>query len=129
MVSPMRCIYFALVLGLAPLSIAAAGPAEQAALACEIGPVQREFGASTWNIYACSDGKSIVVVPLAAIDGKFGYFFVTPNDQGVVVVGEGWGQDTLFQPVFQQLKQVTAVELAAIVQSAKAAKPVVSVAK
>ena len=129
MISPMRCLAFALVLGLAPLSAVAAGSAEQAALVCEIGPVQREFGASVWNIYACSDGKSIVVVPLAVMDGKFGYFFVTPNGQEVIVTGEGWGQDASFQPVFRQLKQITAVELTAMVQSAQAARPAASIAK
>ena len=97
-------------------------PKAQDALACESGPVQREFGSSIWNIYGCSDRKSIVVVPLKAIDDEFGYFFVTPDHKGVAVVGEGWGEDMTFQPVFQQLKQTTAAELEAIVAAAQAVK-------
>lgn len=117
-----------LTLALASMSAAAAEPT-QAALACEAGPLQRDFGASTWNIYGCSDQKSVVVVPLTAIDGEFGYFFVTPDGKGVTVAGEGWGKDMTFQPVFQQLKQVTAAELAAIVTDTQAAKPAAPASK
>ncbi|MGY0613408.1 MULTISPECIES: hypothetical protein [unclassified Luteimonas] len=116
----------AFILVLASLPVVATDLTENTALACEAGPIQREFDASAWNIYACSDAKSVVVVPLQAIDGEFGYFFVTPEGQGVTVVGEGWGQDSSFQPVFQRLQQVTASELAAIVQAAQAAKPAAS---
>ena len=116
----------ALALALASSPAAAAEPNDESALACESGPVQREFGASTWNIYACSDGKSVVVVPLEVVNGEFGYFFVTPDGQNVVVAGEGWGQDASFQPVFQQLNLVTTSELAAIFQAAQAATPAAS---
>ncbi|MGB3832212.1 MAG: hypothetical protein WA975_10140 [Mesorhizobium sp.] len=109
---------------LAPLSAMAADP--EASLSCESGPVQREFSKVTWNVYACADGKSVVVVPLSAINGEFGYFFLTPNGQEVVVAGEGWGKDASFQPVFQQLKQFTVAELAALVRFARASKPAVS---
>ena len=110
----------ALALLLAPLSAIAIKP--ETSLVCDSGPV-REFAKATWNIYACADGKSVVVVPLTAINGEFGYFFLTPNGKEVVVAGEGWGQDASFQPVFQQLKQFTAAELAALVKSVGAAKP------
>ncbi|HVI57741.1 MAG TPA: hypothetical protein VM619_02555 [Luteimonas sp.] len=118
----MKVLVLALLL--APLSAAAAEP--EAPLACQSGPVQREFGQTTWNIYACADDKSIVVVPLTAINGEFGYFFVTPNGQEVVVAGEGWGQDVSFQPVFQQLKQFTVAELAVLSASARTTKPAAS---
>jgi hypothetical protein len=118
----MKVLVLALLL--APLSAVAAEP--EAPLACESGPVQREFAKATWNIYACADGNSVVVVPLTAINGEFGYFFVTPNGQEIVVAGEGWGQDASFQPVFQQLKQFTVAELAALAKSARTAKPAVS---
>lgn len=60
------------------------------------------------------------------MDGEFGYFFVTPNGEEIVVAGEGWGQEASFQPAFQQLKQFTVVELAALAKSAKAVEPAVS---
>ena len=118
----MKVLVLALLL--APPSAVATGP--ETPLACESGPVQREFDKATWNIYACADGKSIVVVPLAAMDGEFGYFFVTPNGEEIVVAGEGWGQEAPFHPAFQQLKRFTVVELEALVKSAKAVEPVVS---
>lgn len=102
--------------------VSAADPPDKASLTCESGPVRREFGGTAWNVYACDDGRSIVVVPLAAVNGMFGYFFVTPNGHEVVVNGEGWGRDAPFQPIFRQLKKLTVQELAAIVESARAVK-------
>jgi hypothetical protein len=103
--------------------------ADGSALACDVGPVERQINASAWNIYACGDGKSVVVVPVVVKNGQFGYFFVTPKGHGVTVVGEGWGKDSSFQPVFKQLQQFTASELAAIVLAAHSAKPATSQAR
>ncbi|WP_434212481.1 hypothetical protein [[Pseudomonas] boreopolis] len=118
----MKVLILALLL--APLSVMAAD--SEAPLACESGPVQREFAKATWNIYACADDKSVVVVPLSAINGEFGYFFVTSNGQEIVVAGEGWGQHASFQPVLQRLKQLTLAELAALADAARMVKPAVS---
>ena len=118
----MKALVLALLL--APLS--AMATEQEASLTCEIRPVQREFARANWNIYACTDGKSVVVVPLSAINGEFGYFFVTPNGQEVVVTGEGWGQDSSLQPAFQQLKRLKPLELAALVKSANTTKLAVS---
>jgi hypothetical protein len=116
--SQLKVLVFALVLS--PAVVVAAAPASEPAMACDRGPVQREFGAATWNIYACSDNKSVVVVPGKVVNGEFGYFFVTPNGTGVTVAGEGWGKDATFQPVYQQLQHVTGAELKSLVQAAQA---------
>ena len=107
-----------LALSIAPLAGVVAAPTDNSALACETGPVQRQFGPTAWNIYACSDGKSVVVVPVKVVNGEAGYFFVTPNGQGITVAGEGWGKDATFQPVYQQLQHITLAELKAIIQAA-----------
>ncbi|MEF2147071.1 hypothetical protein [Aquilutibacter rugosus] len=73
----MKVVFLAFAL--ASVSFAVSEPKAQDALACESCPVQREFGSTIWNIYGYSDRKSIVVVPLEAIDNEFGYFFVTPT--------------------------------------------------
>jgi hypothetical protein len=81
---------------------------------CTIGPVQRNFGDATWNLYACDDSKSVVVVPANATSDRTGYFFVTPNPDDktkVVVVGEGWGKDQELKPVFDELQQMSSTDL------------------
>ena len=112
-----------LALAVAQLAVAVAAPAGDSTLACEAGPVQRQFGSSAWNIYACSDGKSVVVVPVKVINGEAGYFFLTPNGQGVTVAGEGWGKDATFRPVYLELQRITLAQLKAIIQAAGKAKP------
>jgi hypothetical protein len=121
MKSRMKAVFFALAA--TQLAVAVAAPADNSTLACETGPVQRQFGPAAWNIYACSDGKSVVIVPVKVINGEAGYFFVTPNGQGVTVAGEGWGKDSTFQPVYQQLQHITLAELKAIIQAANKVKP------
>jgi len=121
MKSHLKAVVFAL--WVAPLTAVVAAPADNSALACEAGPVQRQFGPTAWNIYACSDGKSVVVVPVKVVNGEAGYFFVTPSGQGVTVAGEGWGKDATFQPVYQQLQHITLAELKAIIQAAHKAAP------
>lgn len=85
--------------------------------------MQRQFGSSAWNIYACSDGKSAVVVPVRVANGEAGYFFLTPNGQGVTVTGEGWGKDATFRSVYLELQRITLVQLKVIIQAANKAKP------
>lgn len=104
---------------LAALSMSSVANAGGSSLACEVGPVQRQFGQSQWNVYACTDEKSVVVVPIAATNGEFGYFFLTPAGQEIVVTGEGWGEDASFQPSFQQLKELDSRDLADLVKAAE----------
>ena len=82
-------------------------------LKCEIGPVQRMFGQALWNLYACDDSKSMVAVPADVSDGGLGYFLITPNTEktGLVVVGEGLGEDEKFKPVFDELKKMSPTDL------------------
>ena len=109
-----------LLLLLAPFA-ALAAPADEPALACELGPVQKSFGQSAWNIYACADGKSAVVVPAEVTGAQFGYFFLRPENGKVAAAGEGWGEDSSFRPVHEELLALTVEELAAIVKAAQAA--------
>lgn len=112
-----------LALAVAQLAVAVAAPGDDSTLACDAGPVQRQFGSSAWNIYACSDGRSAVVVPVKVVNGEAGYFFLTPNGQGVTVAGEGWGNDATFRPVYLELQRITPVQLKAIIQAANNVKP------
>jgi hypothetical protein len=115
----------AVVLAIAVTQLAVAGAAsgDDSTLACDIGPVQRQFGSTAWNIYACSDGKSAVVVPVKVVNGQAGYFFLTPSGNAITVEGEGWGKDATFRPVYQELQRITLAELKAIIQAAHNVKP------
>lgn len=97
-------------------------------LKCEIGPVQRMFGQALWNLYACDDSKSMVAVPANASNGGTGYFLIAPNagNTELVVVGEGWGEDEKFKPVFDELKKMSPADLwiaISIARAANTAKP------
>lgn len=115
----LRAKILIVVLAFAPVPAVAAEPN----LSCEVGPLHRHFGASEWLIYSCADSRSIVVVPASGSPGKFGYFFVMPEGSGIMVVGEGWGRDTEFQPLLKELQRLSARDLAALVASTKSAAP------
>jgi len=91
-------------------------------LKCEIGPVQQMFGQALWNLYACDDSKSMVAGPANAPIGSAGYFFITPNAEktGLVVVGEGWGEDEKFKSVFDELKKMSPTDLWLAISIARA---------
>ena len=112
-----KCLLvLALLVGAQPTSAAGSE------VSCTIGPVQRNFGGAIWNLYACDDSKSVVVVPVNATNNKAGYFFVTPDPEDkakVVVVGEGWGDDQQFKPVFEELQQMSSTDLWLIISVAR----------
>ena len=81
------------------------------------------FGQALWNLYACNDSKSMVAVPANASNGSTGYFLITPNAEknGLVVVGEGWGEGEKFKPVFDELKKMSLTDLWLAISIAQAA--------
>jgi len=42
-------------------------------LQCDVGPINKTYGAAPWLVYSCRDGKSVVIVKCA---WKSGYAFL-----------------------------------------------------
>ncbi len=77
-------ITLALLLG--AVSDAAARP-----LSCDIGPVERRFGGSAWDVYACRDGGSLAILAKPDNPAAPYCFTLRPAEGGYVVERSGDG--------------------------------------
>lgn len=89
-------------------------------LKCEVGPLKRTYGQTPWLVYACEDGRSIVVVTDTGSPAMpfYFFFFVTPDDD-MQLHGEGEGDKTATQAAFDDLAKLTREDVAALVEEAR----------
>lgn len=107
--------------------IAASTPAgtsgEGAPLQCDIGPTTTRIAGQDWLVYACADGRSVVVVAGAPNPATPFVFIVRPEGEAIVLHGEGNAPRSATEPAYRVLKEMRATELSALYQQAEAAKP------
>ena len=99
----------------------AAPPGGEAELRCNTGPATRDFGGNSWVVYACEDGRSVVVAAGAPNPASPFFFIVRPDGDGIVLHGEGTGDKTATEPAYNVLKELSASGLAELHQQAVAA--------
>lgn len=71
----------------APTAAPASAPGT---LQCKTGPAQREFGGTTWLVYACADGRSVVLMLPEDHPAAPYYLMLMPGPSGPRLIGEGW---------------------------------------
>jgi len=89
-------------------------------LQCIAGPIQRSFGGTDWLTYGCSDHATLVVVSAPGNPAKPFVFILSQTDDGVVVRGEGTGDQRATAPAFEDLKIVSRTTLAEMIEEAEA---------
>jgi hypothetical protein len=105
------------------LLLAAATPAfagEQPGLECYLGPVDRVLGGGHWNVYACDDGKHLVIVTVAGNPAAPFVFELQFTDDGIVVSGEGTGDKTASDAAYADIEKFSGNEVYALLAQAKA---------
>jgi len=112
-------IAFILALCGAPC-IGAAAPASSGALSCTIGPVSKTFGGSTWLVYGCNDGQSVVAVAGPGNPATPFYFIFAHGPKGIELHGEGTGNKQATDAAFKELQALSQADIAALFQEAKA---------
>lgn len=95
--------------------------AEEADLQCHTGPAMKRLAGNDWVVYACADGQSVVVAAGAPNPATPFYFIVRPGEDGIVLYGEGAGDKAATEPAYNELKVMSASELAELYQRAVAA--------
>ena len=109
---------------LSTLLAAAGSPATEEAppLRCDIGPIAESVGGNVWTVYACADGQTVVVVAADPNPAAPFVFIVAPDGDGVKLSGEGSGPASATDPAYEQLKSMSAADLAALYLKASAGK-------
>ena len=116
-----RLLRYLLVLLASPLgAVAEQAPDEPPALDdCKVGPVSRTYGSATWLVYACSDGRSIVVSAPSNSPAAPFYFMLFPQDGEYELVGEGTGPKSVTDPAYAELARFTEQDIIALIAAAK----------
>ena len=99
--------------GLAGLSLLAAGGAaaqapSDARLTCDRGPFgARTYGGTSWELYGCSDNRSIAVVTAKGNPGAPFYFLFIERDGQYQLSGEGTGLPTFTRRAYDDLRRLS----------------------
>jgi len=89
-----------------------------APLECNVGPIQKSYGGNTWDVYACSDKKNIVVVSAPGNPAMPFYFTIFIKNGGYVLNGEGTGTKSATKSAYEELSKLTAEEIQSIISQA-----------
>lgn len=93
------------MIGLAAILLVAASSQDAPPkLDCSIGPVERAFGGTPWIVYACSDGRSVVVVSKGGNPAAPFVFIISPKNGRYEIYGEGNGSKTASAAALADLK-------------------------
>lgn len=112
----MKAVTLLAILGIALSGLAQTTFAQSATdttpkLDCGRGPATKSFGGAPWLIYACSDGRSIVLVSAPESPASPFYFMFNPNSTGHRLIGEGTGDKTVTDNAYKELKALSETDI------------------
>jgi hypothetical protein len=87
-------------------------PADPGHLECNVGSITERIGGNDWIVHGCADGKSVVVVAGSPNPASPFFFFLMSEGEGIVLHGEGEGAKSATEPAYEQLKEMSAGDLA-----------------
>jgi len=91
-------------------------------LACNVGPVEKKILESSWLLYSCNDGASLVLVAPSGSTAFPFVFMFQYTSQGYRLSGEGAGSKAVTDQVLEVLNALTARDVANLVDLTKRAE-------
>lgn len=89
---------------------------------CTIGPVAKQYGKTSWLVYSCDDGRSVLIVSAPANKAvRFRFTFVA-DDDGYALHGEGQGDKHVTDAAYQDLNALVETDIAALVTETRKAR-------
>jgi hypothetical protein len=107
----------------ASVDAAAQGPSEPR-LTCERGPYgSRTYGGTPWELYGCSDNRSLAVVTAKGNPGSPFYFLFAERSGQYQLSGEGTGRPEFTRKAYDDLRRLTQQDIQALVKETLKAGP------
>jgi hypothetical protein len=101
----------------------AQGPSEQR-ITCDRGPVAtRTYGGTAWDIYGCSDNRSVAVVTAPGNPALPFYFLFAERNGQYRLSGEGTGKPEFTRKAYADLMRLTQQDIQALVKETQKAAP------
>jgi hypothetical protein len=110
-----------LALGLACLVLLATGTAAQGPseprIICDRGPFgTKMFGGTAWDLYGCSDNRSIAIVTARDNPGHPFYFLFAEKNGEYQLGGEGGGRPEVIRQAYDALRRLSPKDVEALVK-------------
>ncbi|MBI2741223.1 MAG: hypothetical protein HYX38_32400 [Rhodospirillales bacterium] len=111
-----------LLVAVAPIA-AAQGPSEPR-ITCDRGPfATKTYGGYPWELYGCSDNRSIAVVTARGNPGMPFYFLFAEKGGQYQLSGEGTGRPEFTRKAYDDLRRLSQQDIRALVREAQKAGP------
>ena len=108
---------------LASINAAAQGPSEPR-ITCDRGPFgTKTYGGYPWDIYGCSDNRSVAVVTARGNPGMPFYFLFTEKNGQYQLSGEGTGRPEFTRRAYDDLRRLSPQDIQALVKETLKAGP------
>ena len=108
---------------LAVFDAAAQCPSEPR-ITCDRGPFgTRTYGGTAWDIYGCSDNRSVAVVTAPGNPGLPFYFLFTDSNGHYRLSGEGTGAPEFSSKAYEDLARLSQQDIQALVKQTQKAGP------
>jgi hypothetical protein len=86
---------------------------------CAVGPVAKKYGKSSWLVYSCEYGKSILVVSAPTNKAFRSHCTFVADDDGYALRGEGQGDKRVTDAVYKDLTTLTEADIAALISETR----------
>jgi hypothetical protein len=118
----MKRLSLAVVLLLASLPFVTARGEEAApkpTMSCEFGPVEKTYGKTSWLVYTCDDGQSVLIVSAPGSTAAPFMFRFSARGDGYVLQSQGTGDKEFTTAAFGQLKVMSVQDIEALIKLTK----------
>jgi hypothetical protein len=76
-------------------------------LNCDRGPIRKSFGGAPWLAYACSDGRSVVLMSAPESPANPFYFMFSAKGSAHQLIGEGTGSKVVTDKAYAELSALS----------------------
>ena len=122
----MRLVLTTLAILLASFEAMAQGPSEPR-ITCDRGPFgTKTYGGTGWDLYGCSDNRSIAIVTAQGNPGAPFYFLFAEKNGQYQLSGEGTGRPEVTRQAYDALRRLSQQDIQALVKETLKTGPRVS---
>jgi hypothetical protein len=80
-------------------------------LQCEIGPLKKTYGKTSWLVYSCSDKTTLVIVSAPGNPAMPFYFSYHWKQGAYLLTGEGLGNQQFTSAALNELEKLSMAEI------------------
>lgn len=81
---------------------------------CSVGPIQKTYGAQSWLVFGCADGKSVQIVSTQDNPASPAYFMFEYGADGYGLYGQGMGDRATTDAAHAELRAFKDMDAAAL---------------